>query len=203
MFVMLILAIAFSLVARNLLSGWFYQVLFFLLGAAIPIIDVPYVKYLHNSYCEGNIGLQVYKKIEPQESYYIESTSRISLYDFFSEKIKFIEYYDPRKKELWKVTKVDNELVKEPINEVSSTYQFVDQGRVYPVDYAVKRVISRQIAEIESSAVAAEFIQYTNTKPLGWFFDWYYGTRKDCELKSLSSQIIISLKNLIVNGTEF
>lgn len=202
-FVMILSACVVSFSTKYLLKSWGYRVFFFLFGAVIPIIDVPYVKYLHNSYCEGNIGLQVYKEIEPQESYYIESSSRISLYDFFSEKIKFIEHYDPRKQELWRVTKVDDDLVKEPINEVSSKYQFVDQGRVYPVDYAVKRVISRQIVELDSSDVVAEFTQYTNTKPLGWFFDWYYGTRKDCELNSLSGQIIIKLMNLMVNGIKF
>lgn len=205
-FAMILSACFVSSITQYLLKGWIYRVLFFLFGAAIPIIDLPYVKYLHNSYCEGNIGLQVYKKIEPQESYYIESSSpsRVSLYDFFSERIKFIEHYDPRKKELWKVTKLDDDLVKEPIDEVSSKYQFVDQARVYQVDYAIKRVISRQIVDLESSDVAAEFIQYTNTKSLGWFFDWYYGTTgKDCELDSLSGQIIIELKNLMVSGIKF
>jgi hypothetical protein len=203
MFVMLLSACVVSFSTQYLLKGWIYRVFFFLFGAVIPIIDVPYVKYLHNSYCEGNIGLQVYKEIAPQESYYIESSSSVSPYDFFSEKIKFIEYYDPRKQELSRVTKVGNELVKEPIKEVTSAYQFVDKARTYPVDYAVKQVISRQIVELDSSDVVAEFTQYTNTKPLGWFFDWYYGTRKDCELNSLSGQIIIELMNLMVNGIKF
>jgi hypothetical protein len=204
MFVMLILAIAFSLVARNLLGGWFYQVLFFLLGAAIPIIDVPYVKYLHNSYCEGNIGLQVYKEIEPQDHFYIESSSRIYIYDFFSKKIKFIEHYDLRKQELWKVTKVDNELVKESIEEAASIYQYVSQGQTYTLDNGIEKVVSRQIVKRSSSDVVAEFITYTNTKFLGWFFSQYYGTTgKSCQLDEISGKIIMRLRNLLVNGTEF
>jgi len=171
MFVMILSACVVSFSTQYLLKGWVYRVFFFLFGAAIPIIDVPYVKYLHNSYCEGNIGLQVYKEIAPQESYYIESLSSVSPYDFFSEKIKFIEHYDPRKQELWKVTKVENKLVKKLINEASSKYQFVDQGRTYPVDYGIEKVISRQIIERTSTEIAAETIWFTNVKLFGFLLN--------------------------------
>ena len=198
MFVMLLSACVVSFSTQYLLKGWIYRVFFFLFGAVIPIIDVPYVKYLHNSYCEGNIDLQVYKEIAPQESYYIESSSRISFYDFFSEKIKFIEHYDPRKQELWKVTRVGDELVEEPINEISSTYQFVDQGRTYLVDYGIEKVISRQIIERTSTVIVAETIGFTNVKQLGWFFAEYYESGKSCNVSKKSWEVNRELKSLLV-----
>jgi len=142
MFVMFVLGCIALVSTKFILKGWVYRVFFFLLGAMIPIIDVPYVKYLHSSYCEGDIGLQVYKEVEPQNHFYVENSRRISIYDFFSEKIEFIEYYDSRINELWKVKKVDGELIKESITEANSLYEYVDQHKNYRIDYGIKRIFT-------------------------------------------------------------
>jgi hypothetical protein len=196
---MLVLACTASYATKFILNGWGYRILFFLLGAGIPIIDVPYVNYLHNSYCEGNIGLQVYKEIEPQDHFYIANTGYLSTYEFFSEKINFIEHYDSRKKELWKVTKVDKKLVKEPIKEATSIYQYVDQGSTYPVDYGVEKVISRQIREIGNGQTIAETVWFTNVKPYGWFFSSYYPVRSDCSAtKKKAIEEYLELRSLLI-----
>lgn len=193
--VMLLLACVASFLSKFYLKRVRYRVMFFLLGGAIPVVDVPYTQFLHNRYCSGQLGLIQYEQItEPQKSVYIEKPYRISRDDSFFEVLEFIEHYDPRTRELWMVKKVNGELQKESIEHIESTYQYVDKGRRYEVDYAIEKNIIRQVLKLEDLKVVSEVISYTNTKHLGWFFSTYYDSGSSCELGAEVTQLLIQQK---------